>query len=164
MNWLTENGNMVSVVAELARQVRGVTLYILDATDRSWLTWTPPGTSNHILWHAGHALWVQDVLIVEPIMGRGELPPDFAAKFGQNSQPASVTDWPDVSDVRTRLEAQLHRVAELLLVNAETIAAQANTPPQEGRWPLVPGMLHACHDEAKHQGEMYLLQKLHRAK
>ena len=47
------------VLQELAREVRQGTLQILAATQAAWLTWAPPHTSNHILWHAGHALWLQ---------------------------------------------------------------------------------------------------------
>jgi len=34
------------VLTELARQVRGDTLQVLDATQADWLNWAPPGTSN----------------------------------------------------------------------------------------------------------------------
>ena len=36
------------VLIELARQVRGDTLQVLDAAQADWLTWSPKGTSNHI--------------------------------------------------------------------------------------------------------------------
>ena len=101
------NPNVISAVAELARQVRRKTLQLLEVPDRSWLTWAPPGTSNHILWHAGHALWLQDVLTIEPLTGRNELQPGFVEKFGQDSRPAAVTAWPDVAEVRSHLEKQL---------------------------------------------------------
>src|SRR3954462_4738316 len=114
MTWLTENDSMVSAVAEMVRQVRSTTLQLLDAADRTCLTWTPPGTSNHMLWHAGHALWALDALIVEPITDSSELPEGFAEKFGMNSQPANTVDWPDVTVLRAPLEAQVHRIAELL--------------------------------------------------
>ncbi len=51
-----------ATLQELAAQVRRDTLQILDVTQPTWLTYAPPGTSNHILWHAGHALWLQNVL------------------------------------------------------------------------------------------------------
>lgn len=159
-----ENPNVISAVAELARQVRRKTLQLLEVPDRSWLTWVPPGTSNHILWHAGHAVWLQDVLTIEPLTGRSELPPGFVEKFGQASRPAAVTAWPDVAEVRSQLEKQLARVLELLSANAETITTNANKQSPKVGWPLLPGIIHGWHDEAKHQGEMYLLQKLCRAK
>ena len=59
---------------ELVRQVRGYTIELFGEVPEEWLWWTPAGTANHILWHAGHALWVQDVLCVEPLTGRSELP------------------------------------------------------------------------------------------
>lgn len=153
----------VSVLIELARQVRATTLHLLEVPDPSWLTWLPSGTSNHILWHAGHACWVCDALSVERITGRSEVPPSWGSIFGQYSQPATVTVWPAVGDVRSQLETQLDRIVTLLAENAEKIANDAKLPPQEGQWPLLPGMIHGWHDEAKHQGEMFLLHKLRRA-
>jgi hypothetical protein len=152
-----------SDLAILAYQVRDCTLKLFDATDSDALTWTPPGTVNHILWHAGHAVWVADVLSIEPISGKSELPPGWAEKFGQHSQPATVTGWPDRREVRSRLETQLNRILSLLHECREMIVTKADQTPPEGGWPLLHGMIHGWHDEARHQGEMYLLQKLRRA-
>ena len=80
------------VLIELAREVRRDTLQILNAADPSWLTWTPPHTSNHILWHAGHALWLQDLMCVEPLSGKTELPTGWADHFGMNSQPSETKE------------------------------------------------------------------------
>jgi len=154
------NVNVVDTLAELARQVRHSTLQLLHVPDKNWLTWSPPGTSNHILWHAGHALWLHDALTLRPLTGRSELPCEWAKIFGQNSTPASTANWPDESEVRTGLETQLRRVLELLAKHAETIVNSANEVPPSGGWPLLAGMIHGWHDEARHQGEMYLLQKL----
>ena len=152
---------MADALAELAIQVRQGTLRLLHVPDPAWLTWALPGTSNHILWHAGHALWVQDALCIRPLTGQTELPRGWAESFGQDCRPVSATtDWPDEAEVRRLLEAQLRRILGLLVEHAETIAVNANEPPPEGGWPLLAGMLHAWHDEARHQGEMYLLHKL----
>jgi hypothetical protein len=154
----------VTALVELVRQVRGGTLKLLGMTDPQWLTWAPPGTSNHILWHAGHALWVQDVLTIQPLTGKSELPLGWERRFGQHCQPvASITDWPPAAEVASLLAAQLERITNLLAEHAEKIAASARKTPPGGGWPLLPGIIHACHDEARHQGEMYLLHKLCRA-
>jgi hypothetical protein len=42
----------IDVVAELARQVRQSTLQLLQVPDPARLTWTPPRTTNHMLWYA----------------------------------------------------------------------------------------------------------------
>jgi hypothetical protein len=154
----------VSTLAELARQVRGGTLKLMQVPDEAWLTWSPPGTSNHILWHAGHALWVQDVLCIQPLAGQSNLPRRWDEMFGQFCRPvATTTDWPEESEVRTLLAAQLDSILRLLAEHADTIAINANEAPPGGGWPLLAGMIHAWHDEARHQGEMFLLQKLCRA-
>jgi DinB superfamily len=156
---------LIAVLAELARQVRDSTLKLLNVPEPAWLTWSPPGTSNHILWHVGHALWVQDVLCLQPLTGRSELPRDWDQSFGQHCRPvATTTKWPEEFEVRALLEAQLETILKQLAEHAETIAINANEPAADGGWPLLAGMIHAWHDEARHHGEMFLLHKLCRAR
>jgi DinB superfamily len=148
---------------ELARQIRGDTLRLLAAPKEEWLTWAPPGTSNHILWHAGHALWVGDVLILEPITGQSELPLDWADAFGMECRPVNLTrDWPSRAAIQERLTQQLARIEQLL---ADLPEDRLNNPrPVLGSRSLLSSIIHGLHDEAKHQGEMYLLLKLCRAR
>jgi hypothetical protein len=145
---------MNEVLQELARQVRGGTLELLEVAPEPWLLWAPPRTSNHVLWHAGHAVWLQDVLCVKPLTGQSELPSGWAETFGQHCRPVTQTKtWPSRSDVAALLRDQLARVLELI----QSIAAGA------GEVGNTSAMIHAWHDEARHQGEMYLLLKLRRA-
>jgi len=147
------------MLQELAREVRQGTLQILAATQTAWLTWAPPHTSNHILWHAGHALWLQDVMCVQPLGGNSELPAGWAGQFGMNSFPAGISAWPDRGDVQQLLEAQLGRMLQLL---ADVSPGQLSQPARgmSGRKSLAGRIIHGLHDEAKHSGEMYLLWKL----
>lgn len=140
---------------ELARQVRGGTLELLAAAPRGALTWAPPGTSNHILWHAGHALWLQDVLGVRLLSGTSELPPGWANRFGMDCAPLeSQTAWPERGQIADHLHRQFHRVMELL---------DQEHPRGPGCEDRLHRMVHGWHDEARHQGEMYLLLKQYRA-
>ena len=147
------------VLQELAREVRQGTLQILAAAQTAWLTWTPPHTSNHILWHAGHALWLQDVMCVQPLSGSSELPAGWSERFGMNSYPASTSVWPDRADVEQLLEAQLQRMLRLL---GQVSPGQLSQPAPNlgGRRNLAGWIIHGLHDEAKHSGEMYLLWKM----
>ena len=153
-----------TTLQELAKQVRGDTLQIFDAAQPSWLNYAPPGTSNHILWHAGHALWLQDVLCVRLLTGRGELPAGWAEKFGSNCRPLNQTaDWPNRDQLRELLRGQLRRVLELLArAPAERLAETAD--PDRGPAAVSDRIIHGLHDEAKHSGEMYLILKLCRGK
>jgi hypothetical protein len=161
---MSDSANLAAGLSELAAQVRSISLRQLEFSDHSMLTWTPHGTSNHILWHAGHALWVADILTIEPLTGRSELPNGWASTFGQDSRPAETTKWPDGAEVFNLLEAQLGRVLRLFTTQAVTIVARANeTIPQNG-WPLLSGIIHGWHDEARHQGEMHLLAKLYKCR
>ena len=148
-------------IQELARQVRHCTIEFLSGARPEWLTWTPQGTSNHLLWHAGHALWVQDVLCLQPLTGRSELPLEWSETFGMDCRPVKdTTDWPSRDQLLQLLTTQLGRIivacsdaddrrlAQIVNDNGDTLASR---------------MIHGLHDEAKHQGEMYLLIKMCRA-
>ena len=141
-------------LAEMARQIRNQTIVQLKAAPEGWLLWAPPGTSNHILWHAGHALWVQDALCVEPLAGASELPAGWEHSFGADCRPVRETQqWPERAEVLRLLERQLIRLEELFRERAEQLTDSA----------LAAQIVHGLHDEARHQGEMFLLLKLRRA-
>jgi hypothetical protein len=140
---------------ELARQVRRHTIELLNATPVDWLHWAPEGTSNHIIWHAGHAVWLQDVLGVQLLSGRSELPDGWAETFGSNCRPVRETEqWPSRDEIRALLQRQLERLLRLLHEASERLAADR----------VAERVIHGLHDEARHQGEMYLLLKLRRAR
>jgi hypothetical protein len=148
-----------SAILELARQVRTGTRHLLAAAEPAWLTWAPPGTSNHLLWHAGHAAWLMDVLGVSLLAGASELPPGWADAFGMRCTPvAQRKTWPPRDAVDALLARQLERFAALL---AATDDAKLLRPA--GGDTLASRIIHGLHDEARHQGEMYLLLKLCRA-
>ncbi|MCS7168327.1 MAG: DinB family protein [Gemmatales bacterium] len=151
------------MLKELARQVRGRTRDILAAARTEWLTWAPEGTSNHILWHAGHAVWLLDVLGIELLTGKSELPAGWAETFGMRCRPPRLTtDWPSREQVDRLLAEQLRRFCQLLEGTPEerfTIPPD----PHKARYCLAGQILHGLHDEACHSGEMYLLLKMCRA-
>jgi hypothetical protein len=109
-------------------------------------------------------LWVQDALGVEPLTGRSELPPGWTSTFGEGSRPSTVTAWPDAAEVSGHLESQLSRILNVYSEYAETISRHGHEVAPRGGWPLLPGIIHGWHDEARHQGEMYLLFKLCRGR
>jgi hypothetical protein len=119
-----------------------------------------------MLWHAGHALWVQDVLFIEILTGKSELPSGWAETFGMECRPVKLTNqlqaWPKRSEVERLLGQQLTRIIQLLQnLSPDQLAADAR--PIDGDRNLLSCAVHAWHDEAKHQGEMYLLLKMQRA-
>ena len=92
--------SQVAMFQLLATEVRNNTIHLLEMTSDRELTWAPPGTSNHILWHAGHALWLADALCLELILGRSTLPAAWAASFGAKCRPVSQTKtWPAKAQV-----------------------------------------------------------------
>jgi hypothetical protein len=161
---MTPASNPARVLQLLARDVRAKTLQLLQASRPNELLWAPPGTSNHLLWHAGHALWVQDALCVQVLTGRSELPPGWGGTFGMGSRPAQHRGpWPEPREVRRRLEDQLPRL--LGLIGAVAGEALDRLPPFPHRGDprtLGESIVHGLHDEANHQGEMYLLLKMRR--
>jgi len=145
---------------ELTRQIRRDTLSLLDAAEPEWLTYTPPGTSNHILWHAGHILWLLDVLCIQLLNPDGsELPENWDERFGMNcASPASRKEWPSINELKDLLHAQLYFVLDLLEDADEEVAEVADS--SKGHATIEGRIIHALHDEAKHSGEIYLLMKL----
>lgn len=145
---------------ELTRQIRRDTLSLLDAAEPEWLTYTPPGTSNHILWHAGHILWLLDVLCIQFLNPDGsELPENWDERFGMNcAPPASRKEWPSIDELKDLLHFQLYFVLDLLDDADEEVAEVADS--SKGSATIETRIIHALHDEAKHSGEIYLLMKL----
>jgi hypothetical protein len=112
------------------------------------------------LWHAGHALWLADVLCLEPLTGCSQLPDDWAETFGMNCRPVKTTaHWPDASLMQQLLGQQLDRILRALAAGSD--AALGRTANTRGDT-LAARIIHGLHDEARHQGEMYLLIKLGR--
>jgi hypothetical protein len=150
------------VLIELARQVRRETVQLLQAARPEELTFAPAGTSNHILWHAGHVLWLQDVLGVRLLTGQSELPPAWEGTFGMNGRPPhQTTEWPSRERLVELLQGQLLRLVTLL---EEVPEARLSEPADLRRGPasVAARIVHGWHDEAKHSGEMYLLLKVQR--
>ena len=148
---------------ELARQVRRDTLAILDAAEPDWLLFAPVGTSNHIIWHAGHAVWLGDLLCEQLIGGGGYLPADWSVRFGMKCRPPSQTrDWPSRDQMRMLLEAQITRILKLLSEASDDQLTEI-ADPTRGPATITDRIIHGFHDEAKHCGEMHLLLKLARA-
>lgn len=151
---------MKKTLQETLRQYRGYTRQLLETTDPEWVTWAPPGTSNHMLWHAGHAVWVLDRLCVIPLTGSSELPEDWGRVFGMDCEPvATQENWPTLDIVKQKLAEQQDRLHDLFEnMPVDQLVVEVGPEPD-----LVGGMIHALHDEAKHHGEMYLLTKLRAA-
>lgn len=146
----------------LATQVRALTLRFAREAPAEMFLWTPPGTQNHLTWHLGHVLWVQDVLCIQPATGGSELPAGWAEQFGMNCRPpAQSSTWPNRERLIELLEGQREQLQEVL---GGLSRHQLDSAP-EGRVgeTLEVLIVHGWHDEAIHQGEMKLLGKLSRA-
>ena len=145
----------------LANEIRGKTLRLLDGVPEDMARFTG-GLSNSPLWHAGHALMLVEHLCIMPATGAGpQYPRGWFDLFGWNSRPALIApgSWPPLADVVTLLREQLHRLTAA--INAlppdrlnQTIDAFRNRT-------LRYSIVHGLHDEATHQGELYLLKKLY---
>jgi hypothetical protein len=145
---------------EMLKEVRWKTLKLLENVDDGQARFAPAGTSNTILWHAGHSLVVVEHLGVKTAGGGPPpYPADWAEKFDWNSKPAAVTEWPALADIVTQLKDQRTRLTGLIeAMSAEQLDRVVGDPPRSR---TVRGViLHGLHDEAGHQGEMYLLKKL----
>jgi hypothetical protein len=149
---------------QMLREVRGDTLKLLTNVDEPQAHFAPQGTTNTILWHAGHALIVVEHLVVMPLTGK---PPTTSAgwfeKFGWDSRPAMVKAWPLLSEVIDALKDQQSRVERLFdqatPQQLDTAADASYFGDQSVRTVVIHGLL----DEAAHFGEVCLIRKLWRA-
>jgi hypothetical protein len=149
-----------ATLLELVKEVRWKTLKILETVDGEMARFKPPGLNNTILWHAGHAAVVVEQLCFVVAAGTApKTPPDWFEKFGWNSKPAMVTQWPSVAEVVDWLKDQRDRLIALVeTFTPEQLDRIVGTAPRNR---TVRGeIVHALHDEANHQGEMHLLKKL----
>jgi len=138
--------------------VRGKTLRILaDVTDEQ--AKFSAGLANHILWHAGHILVVNERLGVSVAAGAEPvLPPGWADTFGPKSKPATISKWPSLDDVLIKLRDQQTRFnTALLSVPDDRLGVIVN---DVRNWTLRQSVVYGLNDEAAHTGEIYLLKKL----
>ena len=143
----------------LAKEIRGKTLKLLDGvTDEQHAHFAAPGLHNTILWHAGHGAMLMEHLGIMPLTGSQQpgYPAGWFEMFGWKSDPRTVSAWPSVVQVRAELTQQLDRLLHPLQSADE---ATLSTPDAKGR-SMRYLILHGLHDEAIHQGEMYLLRKM----
>jgi len=144
----------------LLNDVRGKTLRLLDGVGDAEAKFSPPGLFNSALWHAGHALVVNEQLGVAAATGRPAACPDgWIQMFGWQSQPATITQWPALADVVAELRAQQTRFAAAI---QGLTTEQLDRPLQNGT--VRHSILHGLHDEACHQGEIWLLRKLFKSR
>ena len=146
----------------LATEVRGKTLRLLDGvTDGDMARFAAPGLNNSILWHAGHSLFVVEHLGLVPATGATAhgYPAAWVEKFSANSTPATVKDWPPLADVVAALREQLTRLTTVIgSLSGERLDRIVD--PARNRT-LRYSILHGLHDEAGHQGEIWLLRKMY---
>ena len=152
------NGN--AVLLNFAKEIRRATIKRVEEAQQEWMTFAPAGTSNHIAWHAGHVLWVQDYLCVEPLAGESGLESSWTDQFGIDCQPVGdQKDWPSKEELLALLEKQDQQIQDLLTQTSEDRLAEI-ARPEKGDATIAERIAHGLIDEAKHCGEIYLLMKI----
>lgn len=149
-------------------EVRGKTLKLLEFAPEE-ARWTPPGTDNCLLWHAGHIFCVVERMVTAAISGQpgvpASIPRGWWDVFGWDSRPQHVPAeaWPELSHVAGQLRAQHARLRQALAkLTEDQLCASLNLPGWG--WSGAPVrrlIIHAFHDEACHSGEIWLLRKLY---
>ncbi len=143
----------------LANEVRNKTLKLLEGVGDDEARFAAPNLHNTILWHAGHVLTVVEHLAVMPITGAAaSYPDDYFARFSWKSNPAAISDWPALAEIVERLREQLSTVTGALASLAEDRLDEVVDPARNRT--LRYSILHGFHDEANHQGEIWLLRKM----
>jgi hypothetical protein len=142
----------------LGKEVRGKTLRLLEGLTDAHARWVPPGLSNSIIWHAGHSYTVVEHLVFGGAGAVPSQPEGWMETFSWKSRPTPDTQFPPLSEVVAKLTDQLTRVTNLVQSLDESRLPQI-VDPARGRT-LRFCILHGWHDEANHQGEIWLLKKL----
>jgi len=146
----------------LCQQIRRDTLRLLAAFDEGCLRFAPTGTSNHVIWHCGHAVWLQDVLCLQLLDQPSALPDGWADTYGMNCQPVGDrSQWPSREEMTAQLSQQQDRLVAVLSAATATQLDRV-ADPQRGPLTVRSRIVHGFHDEARHAGEMCLLAKLYR--
>jgi hypothetical protein len=144
----------------LLDEVRGKTLRILDAVPAEQARWVPPGLDNHVLWHAGHAYVVVEMLTLGALGQAPVIPDGWFEMFSWESRPARVSPdhWPSLAEVIARLRTQQGRLRQTIdgLSGEQLDRPSARIADRTVR----SSILHGLHDEACHCGETLLLLKL----
>jgi hypothetical protein len=153
-----------NALAAMAETIRVKTIHFLNDATEAELTWAPPGLSNHLLWHAGHSVWLQDLLCIEASTGRSELPHGWFETFSMNCRPVRQSaSWPSRQEVLDHLVNQLPRLQTVIgSLSADDLLSPPRTQSLPNTEPLRYWISHGLHDEANHQGEMHLLLKMQR--
>ena len=143
-----------------AEEIRGKTVKLLDGLSDADARFAAPGLHNPILWHAGHAVMLLEHLGVLPLTGSTQTgyPAGWFEMFSWKSDPRQVPAdaWPSVVEVRAELTGQLDRFLKLMVAADEATLSKRDAKGRPTRWLII----HGLHDEAIHQGEMFLLRKL----
>ena len=151
-------------LARMFDEVRWQTLRILDGVTETEARWAPPGLSNTILWHAGHAYVVVEWCTMQSLGRQTVCPKDWYDLFsGLKQTPDEVPSgsWPDLTAVVQSLKEQRDRLGRVYANLEETrLAAQSSHRPDRTVRYMI---LHGLYDEAAHGGEMWLLRKIQRA-
>lgn len=150
-------------LVNLVQWTRGKLLKTLADVDEAQARFAAPQTRNTILWHAGHASVLAEMLFLAALQARApQFRDGWFDTFGWGSKPEQVTSWPAFADVRALLQQQFEQMTAL---------AGAATPdllsrPFEGMdfmrgKPLRDVAGYGLFDEAQHLGEIHLLKKLY---
>ncbi len=143
----------------LAKEIRGKTLKSLDGLSDEQVRFAAPGLNNPILWHAGHALIVNEHLGVSPATGKPPLyPQGWFELFSWASKPTATTKWPSLAEVTEKLRDQLERLTTA--IRALPPERMDEIVDREKNRTMRFSILHGLHDEAIHQGEIHLLKKM----
>jgi hypothetical protein len=141
-------------------EIRGSLLRQLQNVDHAAVHFTPPGLSNHILWHAGHAYVVVEWLTMGALGLDPVAPPGWFRLFSWESKPADLPleNFPPLAEVVKQLQSQHQRLTTLYasLGELDLKNAAVDQPERSVREIIV----HALQDEAAHKGEIWLLRKL----
>lgn len=143
------------------RILREKNLNLIESISQNNLTVIPDGFSNHIYWHAGHILTVQESLLYRRSNLEMHIPAAYLTYFAKGTSPADFDESiPEISDIIKHLTVSLLQIEKDILKyqNAKydepvlvSFGMKLNS--------FADALLALPYHEAYHFGSMKLLQK-----
>ncbi len=87
------------------RTHRNNLLAFMDSYGPEKLNTVPDGFSNNLIWHLGHTLVVQQLLVYRLSGLDLHIPEDFVPKYGRGSKPGKDAPTDEIALIRDRLNA-----------------------------------------------------------
>jgi len=143
------------------RILREKNLNLIESVSEKNLTYIPDGFSNHIYWHAGHILTVQESLLYRRTNLEMHIPESYLKYFAKGTSPEDFDESiPKISEIIKRLTISLLQIEkDILKYQNEKYDEPVMVSFGMRLTSFADALLALPYHEAYHFGSMKMLQK-----